>query len=114
MLSMIWGWTVLACPVAFIAGFVWIKRAKELETPVDGVPTVSQWLLRSLGIAALFIVFGVALFLFGMGLGGPSPFASIAMFGLIVGPLLYCVHTYRWVSKVSYLLKAQGRNLSAR
>lgn len=113
MLSMIWGWTVLACPIAFIAGFVWIRRATELKSPVDDVPTVGQWLFISLGVAALFIVFGTALFVIGMGHGGASAFSSVAMFALIVGPLIYCVYTYRWISKIRRQLKDQSIDLSA-
>lgn len=113
MLSMIWGWTVLACPAAFVAGFVWIQRASELETPVNDVPTAGQWLLISMGVAGLFIVLGMAILFIGPARGGASVFASVAMFALVVGPLWYCVHTYRWVSKVRRKLKEQRRKLSA-
>lgn len=113
MLSVIWGWTILACPVAFIAGFVWIRRATELKSPVDDIPTAGQWLFISLGVAALFIVFGIALFVIGMGHGGAHMFSSVAMFALIIGPLLYCVYTYRWIRKVRRRLKEQSIHRSA-
>ena len=112
MLSMIWGWTVLACPVAFIAGLVWIRRAKELDSHVDGVPTVGQWVALSLGAVALVVVFGIAILIIGLGHGGASLFSSVALYTIIVGPLAYCVYAYRWISKIRRRLKEQQLDLS--
>ena len=107
MLSQIWGWTVLACPVACIAGFVWIGRASELEAPLEGVPSVGGWLLISLGTAVVFVFFGFVLFAIGLGHGGAPIIASVVMYALIIGPFIYCFYAFKWISRVRRKLKEQ-------
>ena len=108
MIDVIWGWAVLACPVAFVAGFIWIGRANELEQPIDGIPTHVQWLLRSLGAVILVIVLGAFLFVSGLShSGGSSPAVWPILILLFVGPFAYCIHTFKWTNRIRLALRAQ-------
>ena len=107
-LGTVWVWFLLACPIVFVAGFVWIGRARELDEPVDGVPTYGIWLFMSLGSIGLLIVSGGLIFLAGMGHGADSSLITwIAFPVIIIGPIVYCVAAFRWMSKVRGLLKVQ-------
>lgn len=104
----VWGWFLLACPVAFIAGFAWIDRARELDEPIEGVPSFGGWLLLSLGSIGLMVVMGGLVFLAGMGHGSDSVLlAWVAMPLIIIGPIVYCVYAFKWMNRIRNALKAQ-------
>lgn len=108
LFGVLWGWVLLACPIVFIAGFVWINRAKKLRTPVDGVPSMVRWTLVSAGSLGFLILMALGALAAAFDhSSGSNPILWFAVPVILIGPIFYCVSAMRWITRISGALQAQ-------
>ncbi|MDH3440096.1 MAG: hypothetical protein OEM63_05055 [Gammaproteobacteria bacterium] len=108
LFGVLWGWFLLACPLVFIAGLVWINRAKKLDTPVDGVPSMRQWILVSAGSLGFLILMGFVFLAAALDhSSGSNPLSWLALPVILIGPVYYSVSAMRWFTGVRRGLREQ-------
>ena len=104
----IWGWVLISCPIVFIGGLVWINRARQLNEPIDGVPSMTRWILVSAGSFGVLILMGGILLISGLGHGQGSELIGWIAFPIIViGPFYYFASAMKWITRVKGGLNAQ-------
>lgn len=115
VLGIVWCWVLISCPIVFIAGLVWISRARRLHEPIDGVPSMTRWILVSVGSFGLLLLMAGLFFLAALGHGADSELlAWVAVPVIVIGPFYYFASAMKWISRVSSGLQARHSGHAAR